>query len=50
VHAGGLLLGHGRALDGGWQEGLRAITMRQCTVWAQVSHLWGNGGMVEGRG
>ena len=22
--------------------------MRQCMTWAQVSHLWGNGGTVEG--
>jgi hypothetical protein len=24
------------------------MTTRQHTAWAQVSHLWGNGGTVEG--
>ncbi len=24
------------------------MTMRQHTAWAQVCHLWANGGMVEG--
>ena len=37
---GGLLLGHGkvRPLDGSWQGGSRAMTMRQHTVWVQVCH------------
>jgi hypothetical protein len=49
---GGLLPGHGkvRPLDGSRQGGSRAMTTRQRTAWAQVCHLWGNGGMVEGRG